>query len=260
MKQTILTINQSELLDKLIVKYGQIVTSAQIYTEAAAIWNLQQAKNTITKLVDHGWLIRIKRGLYLISDFANRGFLSLSPYVVANLLVDHSYVSFESALSHYGMFDQLTNKVISVSMKRHAPVNLDSMEFSFVKTQDQYYFGWQEASMDGHTARIASAEKALIDIVHFHKSKYAIDLVIEKLLNYQDDLEQERLMAYVRRMSMATLKVFGVIFDLVGIDSAALYETPGIKQGTHWMLPGDTKFNAKWRLYYDPFFDKYKKG
>lgn len=92
MKQTVLTTKQSELLENLIAGHGQIVTIDQIYKETKANWDLQQTKNLVVKLVRNGWLIRIKKGLYSISDLSNRGFLSLSPYVVANLLVKESYV------------------------------------------------------------------------------------------------------------------------------------------------------------------------
>lgn len=74
MKQTVLTVTQSEFLEKLIVKYGQIVTSQQIYGQVESENNKRQAKKLITKLVQNGWLIRIKRGLYIISDFSSRGF------------------------------------------------------------------------------------------------------------------------------------------------------------------------------------------
>lgn len=260
MKQTILTTKQSELLEKLIVKYGQIVASEEIYKEAEGIWDQQQAKKLITKLVGNGWLIRIKRGLYAISDFSNRGFLSLSPYIVANLLVRDSYVSFESALSCYGMFDQLTNKVISISKSRYKTVQLDSAEYSFVNVKDHFYFGWQEVTIDNKTARIATAEKALIDIIHFHKSKYSVDLVIEKLKEHRESLDLARLNEYLGRMSTTTIKIFGFIFDLLGIDSSHLYKQIKKKQSTQWMLADDKKFNAKWRLYYDEYFDKYKRS
>jgi hypothetical protein len=101
-------------------------------------------------------------------------------------------------------------------------------------------------------------EKALIDTVHFHKSQYSIDLVIEKLLEYKTDLDLARLNEYLHRFSITTVKIFGLIFDLLGIDSAELYEHVDPKRGTHWMLPGDSKFNARWRLYYRPYFDKYR--
>jgi predicted transcriptional regulator of viral defense system len=258
MKQTILTVKQSELLERLIVKYNQIVTSQQIYGEAEVSWNHQQAKKLITKLVKNGWLIRIKRGLFAISDFSSRGFLSLSPYVVANLLVKNSYVSFESALAYYGMFDQLTNKIISISLMRYKTVQVNNAEYSFINIKKALYFGWQEVVIDNKIARVATAEKALIDIVHFHRSKYAIDIVIEKLREYENNLDVVRLCEYLHKTSQTTIKIFGFIFDLVNLDSKKLYEQVKDKQGTHWMLAGDKKFNAKWRLYYDEYFDKYR--
>ena len=133
MKQTILSAKQSDLLENLIVQHGQIVTSAQIFKQAEGSWDYKQAKNQITRLVRNGWLIRIKRGLYAISDLSSRGFLSLSPSVVANLLVPDSYVSFESALQHYGMFDQMTRKTVSVSLKAYQAVELAGVSYSFIK-------------------------------------------------------------------------------------------------------------------------------
>jgi len=257
MKQTILSAKQSELLENLIVKHGQIVTSGQIFSAAEGSWDYKQAKNLVTKLVKNGWLVRIKRGLYAISDLSTRGFLTLSPYVVANLLVPNSYVSFESALQHYGMFDQLTDQTVSVSLKTYKAVKLAGTEYRFVKTKPEYYFGWQEIQVDNQTARVATPEKALIDMVNFHKSQYSIDLVIEKLLGHKDDLDMNRLAVYISRFYITTIKIFGLIFDLLGINSDKLY---GLVKttGTHWMLPGDSKFNAKWRLYYRAYFDKYQ--
>ena len=258
MKQTILSVKQSELLENLIVKHGQIVTSGQILSQAEGNWDYKQAKNLITKLVKNGWLMRIKRGLYAISDLSTRGFLTLSPYVVANLLVPDSYVSFESALQQYGMFDQLTDKTISVSLKMYKAVKLNYTEYSFVKTKPEYFFGWQEVNVDNNNVRVATPEKALIDMVNFHNSQYAIDLVIEKLQEHKNDLDIDRLKDYLSRFSLTTVKIFGLIFDLIGINSDKLYKLVKTKHGTHWMLPGDSKFNAKWRLYYQAYFDQYQ--
>ena len=257
MKQTILTTKQNTLLEDLIVKYGQIVTSEQIYVQGKDLWDQQVAKNVITKLARNGWLIRMKRGLYAISDLSNRGFLSLSPSLVANLLVKNSYVSFESALGYHGMFDQLTNKTISISLVQYKTVQLQSIEYSFVKVLDKWYFGWQDVSIDNKTVRMATAEKALIDMIQFHKSKYTVDLVVEKLSLYKGSLDLQKLTEYLDKMSLTTIKIFGFLFDLLGIDSGNLYSQVKLK-GTHWMLSGDTKFNAKWRLYYDAYFDKYQ--
>lgn len=258
MKQTILSAKQSELLENLIVRYGQIVTFDNILDETKSSWDYKQTKNLITKLVENGWLLRIKRGLYTISDLSTRGFLSLSPYTVANLLVKDSYVSFESALQYHGMFDQLTDKTVSVSLRAYRTVKFHNVEYSFVKTKISQYFGWQEVIIDNKLARIASAEKALIDIVNFHKNKYSIDLVIEKLQAHKENINMNQLHEYLVKFSFTTIKIFGFIFDLLNIDSNTVYKLIKTKHGTHWMLPGDKKFNAKWRLYYDEHFDQYR--
>lgn len=260
MKQTILTAKQSDLLENLIAAYGHVVTSEQIYDKASVSWDQKQAKNVITKLTKDGWLIRLKRGLYAISDLSNRGFLSLSPYIVANLLAANSYVSFESALNYHGIFDQLTSKIISISKKQYKTVELNSLEYSFVKVQDKWFFGWEEAIVDNKSVRIATAEKALIDTIQFHKSKYSVDLLIEKLRDDKNSLNLDRLQEYLSKMSATTIKIFGFVFDLLGIDSIRLQKMLKNKQGTDWMLTGDKTFNAKWRLYYDEYFDKYQKS
>lgn len=260
MKQTVLSTKQSELLESLIVAHGRIVTSSQIYDKAKEVWSQQQTKKVIGKLAENGWLIRIKRGLYVISDLSNRGFLSLSPYVVANLLVKDSYVSFESALNYHGVFDQLTNKVISISLTRYNSVQLNVTEYSFVKIQEKWFFGWEEVDVDNQSIRIATAEKALIDMIQFHKSKYSVDLVIEKLRQNRDSLNMDRLQEYLGKMSITTIKIFGLIFDLLDIDSTSVYGLLKNKRGADWMFTGDKTFNAKWRLYYDEYFDKYQKS
>ena len=257
MKQTILSTQQSALLEDLIVKYGQIVTSEQIYAQWKDVWDQQVAKNVVTRLTRNGWLIRVKRGLYAISDLSNRGFLSLSPSVVANLLVKDSYVSFESALAYHGMFDQLTNKTISISRVQYKTVQLQSVEYSFVKVLEKWFFGWEKVIIDNKTVRVATAEKALIDMIQFHKSKYTVDLVVEKLSLYKGSLDLQKMTEYLGKMSLTTIKTFGFLFDLLGIDSGDLYNQVKLK-GTHLMLSHDAKFNAKWRLYYDAYFDKYQ--
>ncbi|MBI4994621.1 hypothetical protein HZC21_03185 [Candidatus Peregrinibacteria bacterium] len=240
------------------MKYGDIVTAEQIFSEAGTFMNHQQIEYLIATLTKQGWLVRIRKGLYTISDLSTRGFLSLSPYSVANLLVKDSYVSFESALHHNGMFDQLTDKIISVSLKMHKTVRLQNIQYSFIKTKADYYFGWQEIKIDNKIARVATAEKALIDMVNFHRSIYAVDLVIEKLRKHKNDLDFTRFNEYITKLSMTTIKIFGFIFDILDIDSSQLLKYAKQTKSAHRMISDAKIFNAKWRLYYDDYFDKYK--
>ncbi|MEI6462170.1 MAG: hypothetical protein WCO33_00685 [bacterium] len=257
MKNTILSTKQSDLLEKLLVTYGQIVSTEQVHTQAQLTGEYKQTKNIITKLVENGWLIRIKQGLYAISDLSSRGFLAISPYLVANLIVPESYVSFESALQKYGMFDQLTEITVSISLKKYKALTLSSTTYSYINTKPKYYFGWKDISIDNRIAHIATPEKALIDIINFHKSQYSIDFVIEKLNENKKDLDFKLMSQYLEVFPLTIIRSFGLIFDLIGINSDRLYAKVRNLRNYSEMLPDDTKFNAKWRIYYNPYFDKY---
>lgn len=257
MKKTTLATKDSELLESLIAKYGIIVTTNQIEEVASSTWDYQQTHNRIQQLVKNGWLIRIKRGLYVISDLSSRGFLSISPYVIANLLVEDSFVSFEAALAHRGMFDQFVSQFTSLSLKQYKLTKLDTVQYRFIKAQEKMFVGWESVEIENLPAKIAFAEKALVDMVYFRKGKYVVDLVIEKLLNYSDELDKKKIIQYSGLASQKTIKVFGLIFDFLGWESEQLYQDLSNTRSTHHMSAGDNQFNAKWRLYYDEYFNKY---
>lgn len=258
MKKTTLANKDSELLELLIAKYGKVVTANQIESEAKGLWDYQQTHNRIQQLVKNGWFIRIKRGLYAINDLSSRGFLSLSPYVVAGLLVEESYVSFEAALNYHGMFDQFVQTFTSIALKQYKTTNLESIQYQFIKTQDQQFVGWNNVEIENMTAQIASAEKALVDLIHFRTGRYAVDLVIEKLQTYEEDWDFAKMIQYIGLASQKTVKIFGLLFDLLGFDSGQLSHLMSERRSTHWVSSNDKTFNPKWRLYYDDYFDQYR--
>jgi len=258
MKNTTLAVKDGELLERLIAKYGKVATAKQIEAEAKDTWDYQQMHNRIQQLVKNGWLVRIKRGLYAVNDLSSRGFLSISPYVVASLLVEDSYVSFEAALNFHGMFDQFVQLYSSVSLKQYRLTELESIQYKFIKTKEKFFVGWEEVEIENMTAKIASAEKVLVDLIHFRTGKYSIDLVIEKLQSHELDLRVENLIHYASLASQKTVKVFGLVFDLLGWDSRALFQLLSTSESTHRLDVNDRAFNAKWRIYYDEYFDKYR--
>jgi predicted transcriptional regulator of viral defense system len=260
MKNTSLAVKDGELLEMLIAKYGKVVTSSQIEAEAKGIWDYQQTHNRIQQLVKNGWLFRIKRGLYAINDLSSRGFLSVSPYVVAGLLVNESYVSFEAALNYRGMFDQFMQQFSSVSLKQYKVTKLETIQYRFIKCQEKFFIGWESVEIDHMAAKIAYAEKALVDLIHFRTGKYVVDLVLEKIQTYHEDLDIENLIQYAGLASQKTVKIFGLMFDWSGWDSQKLFQLLGSHRSTHRMSSNDNSFNAKWRIYYDEYFNKYQKG
>ncbi len=260
MKKTTLAFKDGELLEMLIAKYGKVATSGQIEAEAKGIWDYQQTHNRIQQLVKNGWLIRIKRGLYAINDLSSRGFLSVSPYVVAGHLVKESYVSFEAALNYRGMFDQFIQQFTSVSLKQYKVINLETTQYRYIKSQEKNFIGWESIEIENMVAKIAYAEKALVDLIHFRTGKYVVDLVFEKIQTYEEDLNIENLIHYAGLASQKTVKIFGLMFDWLRWDSEKLFQLLESNRSTHRMSSNDNTFNAKWRIYYDEYFNKYQIG
>ena len=254
MKKTILSEKELLLLESIISSYGYIVNFNQI--ESKLEISHQAVRNLVAKLVRNGWLVRIKKGCFAVANLESHSFSNISPLAIAQVLVPESYVSLEFALNYHGHFDQLPSKVTSVTSSKARKYEFQNTEYLYVKGKPEMMKGFEEISIDGQHARVAWLEKSLLDLLHFRKDSYTIDLLIEKLSETRDELDVKKL-AYLSASYPITLRRrLGFLLDLAGINSEALLSeikgTPGFARLTK---KADV-FNAKWRLYYEDRFTK----
>jgi len=245
-----------QLLETALVRFGSIVTIdqfAQVFKGSRDYLRIR-----LSVICNKGWLFRIKKGLYIISDLANRGTLSISQYAVVNLLVENAYVSFESALQYHDLFDQLLSHVDSISTRRRKDITINGFTYTFLTTQSTYYYGWEPHFVDGVEVKIATREKALIDLIQFHRNRYTVDLVLEKLTDLRDELNIKLFTNLILRSNVATQRVMGFLFDLARIDSNILQDELKHKHGTSRITASNKNlYSSKWNLYYDDYFTKY---
>jgi len=258
MKRIALTENEFRLLEDAIVEYGVVVTSSQLHQLFNK--NIQYTRKRISKLVDDGWLTRIKRGLYVISDLSTRGTLSISHQAVVNFLVKDAYISFQSALQFHGIYNQLLSSINAISLDRHKSTSVGSYTFNFIYTQKKYFYGWEFYEIDGQEIKIASIEKALIDLIQFHRSSYSTDIVLEKLFDNQDEIDLDRLFQYLLKSNLTTRRIFGFLLDCAGLDTQKLLLSVSGQKSVSLISDAQNRvYNHKWKLYYDQYFEKYAK-
>jgi len=118
-------------------------------------------RNKITKLLDAGEIIQLKRGLYILSELYGK---SLVPEVAANLLYGPSYLSLEYVLAYYGLIPERVVNYTSVSSGRkkeyHTPIGC----FSYQQLKPEYFaLGYHVVSWNNSSVLMASSEKALCD-------------------------------------------------------------------------------------------------
>lgn len=253
MTSTVLNDTQRAFLEELLLQHGQVVTYEQIVTHIP--YEHEVAKRRfVSQLSRAGWLVPIKKGLYQVAaDIGSLGTLTLSRYVIAQYLLPGSYVSFEAALQFHGLHDQLMQTTTSVALKQRTKVVLQGFAYRFVKTTKQYFFGFEAHMLDGQLAQIATVEKALIDMIQFHRSDYATDRVLEILVEQWDELDQSRLIDYLLRANLTTQRTFGLLFDQLHLTYDRKLEERARSSTSDSRLTATAQnYSAKWRLYYDP--------
>lgn len=121
----------------------------------------------LTKLLQKGDLIRVKKGLYLFgSDYRKEPY---SPEIMANKIYGPSYVSREYALAYYGLIPEYVTEVTSVSTKRARSFDTPIGRFSYARLPlELYKVNFNLVSVRNNaTALLATAEKALADLLYF---------------------------------------------------------------------------------------------
>jgi len=150
-----------------------------------------------------GYISKIINGFYVFSDVEINESMLMK---IANVIYSHSYISFETALSHYGFIPESVYQITSVSTRKTKIFSTLCGSFSYRSISPQLFFGYM---IDPHSGYIiASAEKALLDHLYFRKQFDENDLY-EWRLNideYRKTVNEELIEKYLRIFNNKSLK------------------------------------------------------
>lgn len=252
MNNTILSEKDTQLIEKVILEYGKIVTINNLMAVFSTEYSDMAAHNRIQKLADNGWFKRIKRGTYLvIENISSRYQNDHSLLLISNALNEQSYVSLSYALNYYNLFDQYSKVVVAVTMGEPKRYSFDDHVFKYAKVKKSMYFGFSQKTESGGSINIADVEKALIDTLYLDKSFTSASLIYEKLRDHQDSIDFRKLVDYALKIDMALKRKFGFLLDHLNIETNDLYKSLGENRGYSKFTSDSRQFNAKWRIYYD---------
>ncbi len=124
----------------------------------------------ISRMCKKGELIRLKNGFFVIADKIKD---DRTPYEqIANVLYGPSYLSYEWALSYYGMIPEgvyVVTSACAVQSKSYT-TPLGTFEYSFL-SHARYVTGVTQKENSAGNFLIATPEKALADLVHSKSKK-----------------------------------------------------------------------------------------
>lgn len=131
--------------------------------------SVSNVNDKISNLVKSGELVRLKKGFYTFS----KAYLTkpIDLISVANTLYTPSYVSFDYALSYYGMIPERVSEITSATSKNEKLFETPIGRFSYKKVPFKAYslgIDWLYDENDGGRF-IATPEKALCDKIRYDR-------------------------------------------------------------------------------------------
>lgn len=145
-----------------LVKYGNLPVSAA--TLALEFPDIRKSAQKLGLLERNKDIIRLRRDLYVCSEKVSGKVLSLE--LIANRLLNPSYVSMSTALRYYGLIPESVYLIQSVTIKesREYETPVGRFVFTHIK-RDAFNIGISNIEENGYSFLIASPEKALCDLI-----------------------------------------------------------------------------------------------
>jgi predicted transcriptional regulator of viral defense system len=141
---------------------------------------------TLNRLVKNGVLIRLKRGIY------EPEFKEPELEKTANELYYPSYLSFETALSRYGIISQIPYSLTFATFRKSKKTLLMGREIEYRQVKKDYFFGY----ILDNGVYIAEPEKALLDQLYMmSKGRTSKDMSEWSLVN----LKKNKFIKYSRQ-------------------------------------------------------------
>lgn len=182
-----------KILKSLEEKSLKFLTGTE-FARLFKIVNENTLNKTLQRLNKNGILKRVIKGKYILAN------ADYDDFELANFLVAPSYVSFESALSLYGILSQFTYTVTSATIKRAKKI-LFTKEFEYTHLDRNLFWGF----VKNKNFLIATPEKAFLDTLYLSlKGLRKVDLDELDI----SSLDQKILKDYLKKMSKPFLTKF----------------------------------------------------
>lgn len=107
-----------------------------------------------------GMFHRLKKGFYVFT------LARIPAWLIANRLVRPSYISYESALSYYGIIPETVYSITSATTKKPAEIEVEEKSFVYHSMKRNVFTGYLPLEMEGQTVFVAEPEKALCDYLY----------------------------------------------------------------------------------------------
>lgn len=146
-------------------------------------------------------IVHLRKGFYSLKKNY------LSPYLIANKIYQPSYISFETALSYYGLIPETVYTMTSATPKSTREFEVSGIVYSYQTIKKDAFTGYVLQTIEDNKIYIATPEKAMADYCYFMllgkrswNDRFDLKKInTSKLKEYLKLFKKERLVQVVRR-------------------------------------------------------------
>lgn len=169
--------------------------------------DLKSAEKKVVWLEKNGYIIRLKRGLYVVNpEYTGK---RLSNELIANHLYAPSYVSMSTALRYYGLIPEAVyvNQSMTVKHSRSFQTPIGNYDYKYI-SREAFAVGVKTERVADYAFLIASPEKALCDLIA-NSSKVNLRYMkdVENYLENDIRMDMEEFMKFDPRVLEEYIKV-----------------------------------------------------
>lgn len=106
-------------------------------------------------------IIKVRKGFYYFSTYKP------SEFEIANKIYQPSYISFDTALSYYGIIPETIYSITSATTAITRLFIVNNIRYSYQKVKKEAYQGYKPIKIGESIVLMAEPEKALADYLYF---------------------------------------------------------------------------------------------
>lgn len=201
-------------------KLTQYIPDSPVFsTQQVSLFDKSLSTQNIADWLKSWRIVQFKRGWYGLTDRIQS---ENDFFIIANQLVQPSYVSMESALSIYNLIPEWVPHTTSVSTKKTQEVESSMGVFYYRSLAPKYFWGYELEEWKRGSYYIAKPEKAILDYVYYTHELDNDDAFRERRIlpwEFHDLIERDLLKEYLKKFDNKALTKRTLLF-LSYIDNA----------------------------------------
>jgi len=216
----------------------------------------QAAADVLYRLRKKGRAVEVRKGSYLLVPAragAEGGWSENILRVIAAILRDGYYVGFATAMSYWGMTEQVPRIVHVVIPGQRRPFQFQGQRVRFVSLKREHIFGIVAEPLEKGTFNVSDREKTILDGLLFPEYCGGVCEVAKALWASRGELRWARMREHLRRLGVdAVRRRLGYLLDVLEIDTSLRQKLPRDFRGFRWLDPTAPKsrlaYSKDWGL------------